>query len=85
MARGGKRKPTGASNGRSKQERQWISTRRLAELWDVEEQTISNARCTGRGAFATLPFYRLGKNLVRYDWVEAQEWLAARRVERGDW
>jgi hypothetical protein len=53
----------------------------VAELLDVEPESLRNARCTGRGDLATLRWFKGGKKvLYDLDYIEGP-WLARR--ERG--
>jgi hypothetical protein len=79
-----KRKLLAVANSSGGRQRQWVTTRHLAELWGVEEGTLTNARSTGRGVFRDLPYYKLG-HLVRYDLAEALSWFENKRIERSHW
>ena len=50
----------------------------VAAWLDTTEGTLRNARCSGRGALAGLPFHRIGR-AVRYDPADVEEFLQRRR------
>jgi len=43
-------------------------------------ESLANARSTGRGELASLPFLKIGR-LIRYDPEDVRAWLAKRRQE----
>lgn len=49
-----------------------VSTKKLADILDVTEQTIYNYGRQG------MPRHKLGYNTVKYDVVEVLEWLKRR-------
>jgi Helix-turn-helix domain len=57
-----------------------LTERETAEILDVPDQSLRNARCTKVGVLATLPHYKLGR-MVRYDPRDVERWLAERRRE----
>jgi hypothetical protein len=60
----------------------------LADLLGVAVESVRNARCTGKGDLATIPWFKLGVargSPVRVDlnWVE-DVWLEQRRRSHGE-
>ena len=52
-----------------------------ADRLGVRPQTLMNARCTGRGAFASIPYHKLGRS-VRYFEADVDAFLECHRVDR---
>ncbi|OGQ00359.1 MAG: hypothetical protein A2Z40_05735 [Deltaproteobacteria bacterium RBG_19FT_COMBO_60_16] len=52
-----------------------------AELLGVRPQTLMNARCTGSGAYAELPYYRMGR-AIRYAEEDIAQFLHRHRIQR---
>ncbi len=52
-----------------------------AERLGVQPQTLMNARCTGQGAYADLPYFKVGRT-VRYSESDIDAFLERHRIER---
>jgi hypothetical protein len=57
-----------------------LTEEHVAEVLNVEPNSLKNARCTGRGDLATLPWIKVGK-WVRYRPRDLEKWLAARQYQ----
>jgi Helix-turn-helix domain len=57
-----------------------MTTVELAELLGCSQTALIVARSTGRGAYATIPFYRLGR-WVKFCPDQVDRWLEAHRAE----
>jgi hypothetical protein len=55
--------------------RKLLRTKELAGMWSVKHTTLEKARSTGTGAFATLPFLKIGR-CVFYDEQTCESWLS---------
>jgi hypothetical protein len=60
--------------------RQLVDEVAAAEYLSCQSTELKGSRCTGRGRFAALPFYRIGAR-IRYDLSDLDAYLDSCRVE----
>jgi hypothetical protein len=60
--------------------RQLVDETVAAEYLGAQSTELKGARCTGKGRFAALPYYRIGAR-IRYDQADLDAYLDSCRVE----